>query len=206
MDGARGKSQAEIGKNAAKTGGWGVCTPPLATIKGTCRERSPRPPLEIALRTEREGDLHFILSAWKWGMRSMFPELESKPYFQMITSRINSIRSHPEAQIIIACDPEDSNFIFGYSCFTGPVLNYVFVRQAFRRARVASRLVPSEAPLTVTAWTRAAEFYSKSHPGALIYEPSRVLKRSRRRREFASTPEVALVDRHAKNKTEATDA
>jgi len=170
--------------------------PPPSPIKEPYMETNPRPPLEILLRHERPPDLHFILSSWKWSQRSMHPELESPIYFRILTDRINHIRTHPSTITTVACDPDDENFIFGYACTAGPILHYVFVRQAFRQARVASRLVPlpRTPPRPVTAWSRAAELYSRSHPGAFLYEPTRILRRAPRpqRSTLAATPEVVV--------------
>ena len=133
-----------------------------------------KPPLELRIRPEARTDLHFILSSWKRSYFEALPWLDSDTYYPMISERIDALRHSPRTITTVACSVEDDDFIFGWTCRSGDLVHYVFVRQAFRGARVASRLTPpsTHEPIRTTHWTRPCEAYAIRNPGRLIYTPS----------------------------------
>ena len=89
--------------------------------------------------------------------------------------RINELLER--STVVMACDPGDPNYILGWAVIEGPVVHYVYVRQALRRARVAQRLlggVPS--PVACSHWSHWCETIETDKPGSLRYEPSRLEK------------------------------
>lgn len=129
--------------------------------------------LPFKIRPLREGDWHFVLSSW---LRSFAAGKTQTPKFWAQNQAFIEDRRQRGATFLVACDPDDEDFIFGWSCAEGPVLHYVYVKEAFRHAGVARALAAESFPCS-TIWFTHQTNYSddilKRHAGALKYVPLR---------------------------------
>lgn len=137
--------------------------------------------LPIKIRPPQDGDWNYIYDSWKRSFKETMPWVPTPNFFQAMGKRVEEIKAREETRFFIACDPEDDEFIFGWGCFGRKnLIHYVFVKQAFRHAMVAIRLVEhatnTSKPIVFTHWTRVCEKLNKKYPRALRYEPSKLPK------------------------------
>lgn len=135
--------------------------------------------LPMSIRPPKPNDWNYILDSWKRSFRETLPWVPGEIFYPHMTQTIDLIRADKSSRFRIGCDPEDEDFIFGWSCLgRSNLIHYCFVRHAFRRAHVAKRLtgLSPSAPASITHWTRAAEKINKAYPGLLIFEPSKLPK------------------------------
>lgn len=128
----------------------------------------------------RKEDEAFVFATWLRGYRrSEFARrMDSKTFYDFHHQAIARIWGRPGARVWIAHPAGDEDTILGFSCLEattrGPVLHYVFVKQAFERLGIGRALVAKEfdvsAPLDFTHWTRDAEPLARKFPAA-TYNP-----------------------------------
>lgn len=100
----------------------------------------------ITLRYLEEADKNFIISSWARSLRDKdtgdptynHPE-DGYWYWRHIDGAIKN--TFKICKYIVACDPEDPDHIFGYICYDGDIINYVYVKQPYRRMHIALRLI-----------------------------------------------------------------
>lgn len=138
--------------------------------------------LPASLRRASEDDIGFIFNSWLKSYRnSLFAKTISNTiYFSEHHKIIEKLAKTSE--IIIACNPDDPNQIYGYACaekidgiFT---LHYIYVKQPFRRLGLANFMltafdVDMSEPSIHTHQTKvsellAAKFNTVYHPYLLI--------------------------------------
>jgi GNAT superfamily N-acetyltransferase len=106
--------------------------------------------MSIALRPGAASDVDFVFSAWlrsflKHRQKVLFPvQLTDAEYFKGHHRLIESVLGR--ANVLVACDPDDPNHLYGYLCFERPeerrlVLHWLYVKEARRGWRIGSRLV-----------------------------------------------------------------
>ena len=159
------------------------CVPP--TENYTTLKTPKRPHLPLILRSPKESDWNYIYDSWKRSYREYEPWVDPHHYYSHMSDRIDRARKNRHNSFIIACDKDDPNFIFGWACLgRKDVVVYAFVRQSFRHAKVARRLIQPALsfsldsmmhaiPIACTHWTRACEKIGRANPGLLLYEPSK---------------------------------
>lgn len=96
----------------------------------------------------KPGDIPYITSTWMNSFRSnaRWPkEILHRIYSSEHNRIINSILNN--SQVLIACDPEDEDHIFGYVVFSNitridlDIFHYVFTKRAFQKLGVAKGLI-----------------------------------------------------------------
>lgn len=101
---------------------------------------------DFILREAIELDMSFIRQSFTTSQREFGDngQIDNKAYFDWQYNRIRSILARPNLYIIIACNPNDSNHIFGYIIAEYlddiPVIHYVYVKLAFRNSGIAKSL------------------------------------------------------------------
>jgi len=90
-----------------------------------------------------ENDTAFVFSSW---LRSYRFSLQTKDiptafYYRCHHKLIEDILERPDVRISVACLQTDPSLIFGWACFEGPVLHYIFVKPPYRRLGIAKTLV-----------------------------------------------------------------
>ena len=129
--------------------------------------------LQARIRAVVKDDWAYILDSWKKSYRDSEKRVPAYIYCANQHTEIEQLKQRG-AEFLIACDPDDSNFIWGYICHEGDVVHYIFVRTSARGQGVAKLLLTGIArPVVCTHWTESAEQVHKTHPGVLLYEPSR---------------------------------
>jgi hypothetical protein len=68
------------------------------------------------------------------------PQLEPKYFFSRVTRTIRDILEH--AEVRIACIMDSPDTIIGYSISTGDHLNWIYVKEGYRRKGIGTLLFP----------------------------------------------------------------
>jgi len=125
------------------------------------------------IRGPVKDDWNFVLSCWKNSYRDSLGHIPGHLYWPNYSAEVD--RCLERAHVLVACDPERDDFIWGWTCadFEVPCVHYVFVRMCARKQGVATALLGKLArPIQCSYWTRDAEAIAKAHPGLLVYAPS----------------------------------
>lgn len=121
------------------------------------------------LRFSTENDLPFIYNSWLKDYRgSDFAKfINDKDFFTYHHILIEEIIKRPSSDILIACDPEDSNVIYGWVCVEAQTtLHYAYVKASFRGLGIFTKLLNnSSLPLLIQPKSELSEKDS----GSLIY-------------------------------------
>ena len=128
--------------------------------------------LEIQIREHRDTDRNYIIDSWLRSYRPTVPWVPTHIYLPEMHARVGKLLNR--AGVIVACDPSDDDFIFGWACIQDDTVHYAFIRKAFQRAGVATRLLASRglsAPLKISHYSRNLEGFS---PGVFKFLPSRL--------------------------------
>jgi GNAT superfamily N-acetyltransferase len=99
---------------------------------------------EWTFRLPTGADVPFIYSTWANSMRYssvLGKSCRNTIFFKEYTKVIDRILSQPDTETLIACFPEQPTVIFGYIVFQGPIIHYVFVKEAFQKQGIAKSLV-----------------------------------------------------------------
>jgi len=108
----------------------------------------------IQIRDIEESDINFILSTWLLGLYhgcEWFSRIEKKVFFdnykKIVTQRIMN------GNVKVAVLAEDPDVILGYIVYRENVLDWIFVKKAFRKLGIAKILIPKSIN-TVTHLTK----------------------------------------------------
>jgi hypothetical protein len=123
----------------------------------------------VAVRDYVLGDYNFIISTWIKGLKygnEWFNLIEQKAYFENYHKVIEKYLANPGASIRVACLKSDPEVILGYSVThsDNTVLDWVFVKSAWRGIGIAKSLVPTTAK-KVTHVTKVGVSILKKQPG-----------------------------------------
>ena len=101
--------------------------------------------LQIAIRLHEATDEDFIYSTWMKSFRdnSYARAVPTQLYNIGQRKRINKILSKEGVNVLIACDAETPELIYGYAVMerTPDVLHYVYVKSAYRKLGIAKALL-----------------------------------------------------------------
>lgn len=120
-------------------------------------------------------DINFFYNSWLVSYRNTLQNLAiSNPiYYQTQKEVIHNCITNGD--VIMACDPEDHNSLFGFICYEGNVVHYIYVKYPFRRLGVANELLKKAGIDTkdfmASHWSPAAQYYQKNH-GTVTYDPT----------------------------------
>lgn len=124
------------------------------------------------------------------GPRPRASYMESGVYFREQHKLIESCLSR--GQLWLASDAEVEDAVWGWALAEGPVLHYVYVKDAFRRVGVASRLVAAIAPREFSHWT-AEGWALLSHCPGVLYNPYRSFQQGVSSESASAGPEAAAA-------------
>ena len=96
----------------------------------------------VAHRSLMPDDEAFIMSTWLKGLyygNSWFRQIPQDTFFDAYRDVITRLAASSE--IKVACLADDPDVILGYSVSSGPILHWVFVKQAWRKLGLAKDLV-----------------------------------------------------------------
>ena len=113
---------------------------------------------QVHLRPLRDEDLALVYSSWlhdhERSAMTLFADPNNERYVSVGCPRdayfaaqkrlIAGILARPNVRVLVACDAEDHDQVFGWACWETvqgvPVVHYVFTKRPFRRMGVARRL------------------------------------------------------------------
>lgn len=110
-------------------------------------EQQPGP--VIAIRGYLPEDRNFILATWLRGLyygNTWFSDIKKDIFMTRYHQVLEHILSHPCTTIRVACLEDEPSVILGYSVYRVlddiTVLDWIFVKSAWRKAGIGRRLVP----------------------------------------------------------------
>lgn len=122
----------------------------------------------MRIRPAAVGDRAFVLSSWKrsyhespvvaWSQRT--PEGRAA-YYAWVNRVLPDVLE--DSRCVMAANPLDPEHVFGWACAGAGILHYAYVKQEYRRQRIARRLLAhlglgGDAPLRCTHWTDACRW------------------------------------------------
>lgn len=112
----------------------------------------------IHYRTMRPEDKNFIYSTWLKGMYygSWCKEIEKGRFFENYPRVLDRIIG--DATVIIACLNSDKSVVIGYAVVRPGQLDYIFVKDAWRKQGIASSILKG---LALTTYTHTTELGRK---------------------------------------------
>ncbi len=126
----------------------------------------------VTIRNTVNADRSFIFSTWLRGLRygnSWFKLIDADSYYKHYHKVIEGLLQHPDTIIKVACLKEDSDVILGYVVYRNNILDYVFVKTAWRNIGIAKMLVPADFKI-VSHLTATGQNMLKKYPG-VIFNP-----------------------------------
>jgi len=99
---------------------------------------------DYLIRSGAPSDAPFIFSTWLRGYRrsSFARPIPSSVYFSIHHQVIERIFARPSVQVHVACDPTDSDQIFGYIVSEGTqVIHWVYTKMMYRGRGLARALL-----------------------------------------------------------------
>lgn len=120
----------------------------------------------IEIRDYLPGDHNFILATWLRGLRygnEWFSLIDSDAYYENYEKVIKAILTRPNTVVRVASLKDDPEVILGYSVYADDVLDWVFVKKAWRNIKIAKSLMPSTVKV-VTHLTKTGVSMLKKYP------------------------------------------
>lgn len=112
--------------------------------------------MKPVVRDVEPEDMPFIYATWLRGLYHGNPwwrDVDQDTFFSEYHKVIERILSALETTVQVSCLEEDPNVVIGYSVSRGSVLDWVFVKKAFRKFGIAKTLIPDSIN-TVTHLTK----------------------------------------------------
>lgn len=101
--------------------------------------------LPVRFRDFAEGDKNFVLANWLRSNRNndAYAAMRNEHYFYDHQLTIGDVAQN--SPIRVCCSVDDPNVIYGFICFRpredGLVVHYIFVKQAFKRLKLAAAML-----------------------------------------------------------------
>lgn len=130
-------------------------------------------PVAWALRDGVADDHNFVKQTWlKCYRHSAFARaIRDSVFFRFHHPIVERILERPGTSVRVACLPDAPEVILGYLVHEGGVVHWVYVKGAFRRLGIASRLAENLPPdFSFTHRTTEAEPLLRKYPHA-TYNP-----------------------------------
>lgn len=122
----------------------------------------------IQIRAAVEEDLPFIYSTWLLGLYhgcDWFNRIDKKVFFDNYKKIVEQRVKHSNVQVAVL--EEDPDVILGYVCHRGDVLDWIFVKKAWRKMGIAKMLIPKE----TTTCTHLTKVGKSLKPKNWIFNP-----------------------------------
>lgn len=128
-------------------------------------------------RPYKEADKNFIYASWLRGLfygDTWFRDIDKDRFMRGYHKVLDSIMSRPGTVVSVACLDDDEDVILGYAVSrkvsTDHVLDWVFVKTAWRKIGIARSLVPSGITV-VTHLTKTGKSALSKFPKSPIFDP-----------------------------------
>lgn len=98
-----------------------------------------KPPFKI--RDPKGDDLAFVLNSWLKSARSVGPAklMTNETYYGGF--RDECVRKLDDGYVLVACNPEDEDQIYGWIAASNGVIHYLYVKLPFRNYGIGKALV-----------------------------------------------------------------
>ena len=118
----------------------------------------------ISFRPMAKDDFNFILITWLHSLKfgnDYFKEWDDRKYYDKYQIFLKELLTKEDTQIKIACLSEDNDVILGYAIARPPILDFVYVKKAWRNIGLAKELVKHFEITTVSHLTKAGNAIRK---------------------------------------------
>ena len=127
------------------------------------------------IRDYRESDKAFVMSTWLRGLYygdSWFSLIPKDRFMSQYKLILEAIIAKPSNTILVACDIEDHDTIFGFSCLSTDfnMVHWTFVKKLFRGKGIGKSLVPQN-PISVSHLTETGKALLKSKFPNTVFDP-----------------------------------
>lgn len=98
----------------------------------------------LILRPSRTNDINFVYSSWLKCYREDSPLTKytrRRLFFEGHQKILDGLLASPQVQVIVACDGEEQDLIYGYLAYEPGVLHFIYVKEAFRKMGIAKQLM-----------------------------------------------------------------
>jgi predicted GNAT family acetyltransferase len=105
---------------------------------------------QVKIRTYQPDDFNFVVNSWLNSSHELFParKINKKYYNKMQTPLFASIIG--TSNILVACNSEDPNHIFGYVVFerlgNEVIVHFIYVKKELRTFGIARQMIESGIP------------------------------------------------------------
>lgn len=123
------------------------------------------------IRESGEKDNSFIINSWLKSIRETYPftQICNDIFYSNHEKKIHQILEQSSTLVAVNC--EDPDHIFGYIVYQQPaVIHYLYVKQPFRKLKIASSLIEASQilfPCVITALPKKARLAASE----FIYNP-----------------------------------
>jgi hypothetical protein len=122
--------------------------------------------LDVRIRDLKSTDLNFIYSTWLRGVfygNDFFNQVDKEAFFDNYPAVLHKIIADKETVVKIACLEDDDDVILGYIVGNPETkaLHYAFVKDAWRKNRIATKLLSNANIRLVTHLTKIGDVIRK---------------------------------------------
>lgn len=124
----------------------------------------------VKIRDWKVGDENFILSTFLRGLyygNDWFKEIPKDLFMTKYHDIIEYLLAKPNTVVKIACLKEDEDVILGYSIHRDSILDFIFVKKAWRKKGIGKALLP----LTFTKVSHLTKVGRALKPTSCIFDP-----------------------------------
>ncbi len=133
--------------------------------------------MNIKIRNANSQDIPFIYSTMLKSLHTdthLGKSIRSTTFFKEYRCVIDDILF--DSSVLIACDPENAEVIYGYLIYQKPnILHYGYTKEAFRKLHIQTRLINVanlNNPIQITHKTKKANFCQYNFNPFLLYKRS----------------------------------
>jgi GNAT superfamily N-acetyltransferase len=96
--------------------------------------------MTVVLRTGEPKDYGYCLTSWVESLRAaLAPDAKARAWSDALSEAV--ARRLRAGSIVVACDSDDEDRLYGFACVERGVLRYVYTRSTRRGAGLAARML-----------------------------------------------------------------
>lgn len=97
----------------------------------------------FSIRQSNLNDINFVYATWLRSYKDFSPiskYIERQSFFPSYQRILDKLLSRDQIKVMIACDENDSELIFGYVAFEPGIVHFIYVKEPFRKMGIAKKL------------------------------------------------------------------